>query len=649
MKKISFYLLLLTLLPLKAVSQNEVLLTIDNKPVSKAEFERIYHKNNNVQGYDNKPVADYLDMFINFKLKVLEAEKLGYDTMASFTTELAGYRDQLSKPYLQDRNLIDQLVQEAYYRTVNEVNASHIMVKLPVNATPADTLTAYNKALNIRKRLLAGESFEKIAREESEDPSAKINEGRLGWFSAFAMVYPFENAAYQTEVGGFSLPVRSKYGYHIIRVNARRPALGEIRLAHIMIRSGRNDSQEAINKAKDKINECYKLLQSGSTFTDMVKKYSEDAGTSSNGGQMRWLRSGELPSDIEDKVFMLTNSGSYTAPLHSEYGWHIFQLQGKRPLASFDQVKSQLEERILMDERGKRTEESFFAGVKKECGFLEYSENISGITSLIDSSLYSGNWNPEMAGDLNKPVFIINKKVYSQRDLANFIAKTKRYNKQERIAAIVANKCDEMIHKELLEYEKGQLEEKYPTFRYLMAEYHDGILLFNIMDKNVWSKAVSDTVGLKAFYEQHANDYMWNERADVSIYTVKDESFLEMTEKLAKKRAQNNWTANEFVKMVCSNDTVPCVKVSDQKFERGESVPPDLFTWKKGFTKTVREGNTIKVIFVNALLPSMLKSFDEVQGQVTADYQNFLDEQWIKTLRAKYPVVVNQDVLQQIK
>ncbi len=649
MKQISFCLLFLSLLPLTVVSQDSVLLTIDNQPVLKSEFERIYHKNSNVQGYDNKPVAEYVEMFINFKLKVLEAEKLGYDTLPSFISELAGYRDQLSRPYLQDRKLIDQLVQEAYYRTRNEVNASHIMGKVPPDASPADTLAAYSRAMEIRRRLLAGESFEKIAREESDDPSGKVNEGRLGWFSAFAMVYPFENAAYYTNTGEFSQSVRSRYGYHIIRVNDKRLALGEIKLAHILIRSGRNESQESIARAKEKIDTCYKLLQNGTSFKDVVRQYSEDAGSSKNGGQIRWLRSGELPAELEVLAFALTDSGSFTTPVQSDYGWHIFQLQEKRPIASFDQLKSQLEERIMMDERGKRTEESFYTNVQKECGFVSYPENSSLIAGLMDSSLYSGNWNPAMAGDLIEPIFTINNKDYTQKDLVDYIIKTKHYNKKDSYADIVNSKCNALIHKALLEYEKDQLERKYPAFKYLMEEYHDGILLFNIMDKNVWSKAVSDTIGLRAFYAQHTNDYQWQERADVSIYTFKDAAYLKLATKLGKKRAKENWPASEFVKKICPNDTNKCVEVSDQKFEKGETLPFGGFTWKKGFTKTVKEGNTFKVITVNALIPPMPKSFNEIQGQVTSDYQNFLDKQWIETLRVKYPVIINHDVLQQVK
>jgi peptidyl-prolyl cis-trans isomerase SurA len=303
----------------------------------------------------------------------------------------------------------------------------------------------------------------------------------------------------------------------------------------------------------------------------------------------------------------------------------------------------------MMDERGKYTEATFMSTLKKEYGFVSYPENISMVAAMLDSSVYSGNWDPSVEGRLIEPVFTINNKEYTQKDLADFIVKTKRYNRKENFASIVNKKCDELIYSELLNQEKKQLEEKYPDFRYLMEEYHDGILLFNIMDNKVWSKAVNDTAGLRAYYGQHVNDYNWLERADVSIYTLKDQSLLKSITKLAGKRAKSKWTADELVKMICPVDTIACVEVSDQLFEKGENQPLGGFDWKKGFTKTVQEGKTTKLLVVNALLPPTTKTFNEIQGQVTADYQNLLDKQWIETLRSKYPVVINSDVLKLVK
>jgi peptidyl-prolyl cis-trans isomerase SurA len=647
MKNIFFLSLILILSPFRAFSQDEVLLTIDGKPVYKSEFERIYHKNSNIEGYDNKTPAEYLDMFINFKLKVLEARKLGYDTLHTFTAELAGYRDQLARPYLQDKTQIDRLVREAYDRTVKEVNTSHIMIKLPANPTPEDTLKAYNKAIEIRKRVAAGEQFEKIARTESDDPSARVNLGSLGWFSAFTMVFPFENAAYNTPVGGFSMPVRSKYGYHIIRVNAFRDALGEIKLAHIMIRKASNDEQNTNNE--EKIKACYQALKNGSKFSDMVKQYSEDAGTVRNNGQMRWLRSGELPADIEKGVFALKDSGEFTAPIKSEYGWHIFQLQGKRPIGSFEKLKPQLEEKVLLDERGKMTESNFVERLKKEYNFRSYPENMDAIAGEMDSSVYNGTWDPSMTNHLIEPVFAIGNNEYSQKDLVAFILKTKRYNRKESYQAIVSRKCNELAENELMNYEKSRLEEKYPQFRYLMEEYHDGILLFNIMDNKVWARAVSDTAGLTAYYKSHADEYKWKERADISIYTVKNPADVKTVTSLAKKRIKNRQTADAFIRTACKSDTIECVLISDEKIEKDEKLPLGGFTWKKGTVKTVPEKNDVKIVVVNAILPPAQKLFSETQGQVTADYQNYLDKQWIESLRAEHKISVNQDVLNRVK
>ncbi len=647
MKKFRNFALLLVFLPLSAWCQDEVLISIGDQPVMRSEFERIYHKNNKVDGYEQKSVEDYLDLFINFKLKVLEAKNQGYDTMRSFVTELAGYRDQLAKPYLQNRKVIESQIQEAYDHTINEVNASHIMAKLPADPGPADTLKAYTKIMNIRKRIMSGESFEKVAREESDDPSAKQNDGRLGWFSAFMMVYPFENAAYKTPVGEVSMPVKSKYGYHIIKVNAVRPALGEIKLAHIMTRAARNEDPEKIAAAKDKIFQAYELLKKGTPFAEVALNYSEDIGTAKNGGQMRWLKSGELPPDIEETVFALKDSNNYSVPMQSDYGWHIFLMQQRRPLASYEKMRIQLEERIRSDDRGKMAEQSKIAEIMKETGFVKYAENIDAVAQLMDSSIYTGTWNTAPAGDLIEPVFTIKGKEYIQKDLAAYINQAKRYRKELTFLQIARTKCDELINRELLAYENSLLEQKYPEFRYLMEEYHDGILLFNITDNLVWSKAVKDSAGLKAYFTQHQGEYLWNERADVSVYTLKDPAKLSHLKKLAPKRASKKWSSSEFIKMVCQTDSVPCLKITDGRYEQGDTVITGKFPWKKGSIAVSDQGK--KVVYVNAIVAPMPKSLAEIRGQATADYQNFLDQQWITALRAKYPVTVNQEALKNVR
>lgn len=649
MKLLFNVLIWLVLLPASVTAQDEVLITIAGKPVMRSEFERVYHKNNKTESVDPKSAEEYLELFINFKLKVLEAQYQGYDTMKAFVTELAGYRDQLARPYLQNREVVDRLVKEAYAHTIQEVNASHIMVKLAQNPAPADTLAAWKKIIDLRKRLLAGEDFGKLANAESEDPSARQNNGQLGWFSAFMMVYPFEKAAYNTPVGSVSMPVRSRYGYHLIRVNAMRPAQGEVKLAHIMTRGARMEGDKAVNGAKERIDKCYGELKAGTPFETLVPKYSEDQGSARNGGVIRWIKSGELPENIETVVFAMKDSLATTVPLQSDYGWHIFRMLGRRPVAPFEQMKSQLEEKVLGDERGKIAEQALNEEVMKEAGYRAYPENLSALAAAMDSSVYTGSWNPAAAGELIDPVCTIGDKDYSQRQLADYICNTRRYNKTQSLETIVNTKFSDFLSRELRAWEKGRLEDKYPDYRNLMEEYHDGILLFNITDHEVWTKAVQDTAGLEAYFNAHRNAYTWKERADVSVYSVRDASRTAGILKLAKKRYARGQTAADFIKAACGNDTIPCVTINDGLFEQGDTAATGSFPWKKGAVVTRHDKSGDRLLVVNRLVPPAPKALAEIRGQATADYQNELDRKWIAALREKYPVVINKEVLQHVR
>ena len=629
--------------------QDEIIMTLGNEKVTKAEFERIYHKNNSSVVYDNKTPREYLDLFINFKLKVMEAKAQGYDTMSSFIKELGGYRDQLAKPYLRDKEQDEQMLKETYRRIATEVNASHIAVKVAfTTASPADTLEAYNKILALRNRILKGESFEDIAVANSDDPSAKNNKGNLGWFSAFRMVYAFEDAAYKTPVGQISMPVKTRYGYHIIRTNAFRPALGDILLANIMMRVRPSADSAAHQAGMEKINKCYSLLQQGESFADVARKYSEDDASAKNGGKMRWLSSGELPPEIEEVVFAL-DSGEYTEPMKSEYGYHIFQVLGKRPVKSFEEMKSNLEERIAQDERQKNTEAIFVDKLKKEYGFTEYPENVAALISLIDTSLYESKWDPSLKGELIDPVFTIGDRDYTQMDLGLYIKAGRKYTKKETLESIGKRKYDDFVKEMVLQYEKDRLDQKYPEFRYLMEEYHDGILLFNITDDMVWSKAVKDTLGLQQYYNLHKNNYKWQTRADVSKYSVSDSTLEAKIVQFAPQRSSRNWTPKQFNALVCGQDTLPCVEVADLKVEKGSDPVVDSMEWKKGTLKAYKEKDKTAVVCINGILKPQTKLLKEARGLVTADYQNELEKAWIKELRLKYPVVIDEKVFETIK
>ncbi len=630
-----------------AGQEDDILLTIGNQKITRGEFERIYKKNNSSTSYDNKSVEDYLQLFINFKLKVIEAEKLGYDTAKSFITELAGYRDQLAKPYFDDKEGEDEILQQAYYRSVNEIAASHILIRVNSDATPADTLVAYNKIMNIRNRILKGESFATVAKEVSEDPSAQKNNGYLGWFSAFQMIFPFENAAYNTKVGEISMPVRTSFGYHLIKVEKARHSPGKVWLAHILILGSEADSA-ARKDGQQKVNECYAKLLKGEDFGKLAAEYSDDKNTANRGGDLGWIRSGVIPENLEDKIFALKDSGAISEPMPTEYGWHIFKLLGKEPMESFEEMKPTLEKKVKAGNRHDQVEKMVIERLKKENGFKFYEENLQPIVNILNDAVYDGTWDPSVADEMTDPVISFKNKDYTQKDFAYYIAIEKSYKKGMTFNDIVNDRIQHFIDDKTIAYEKSMLDAKYPDFKNLMEEYHDGILLFNLTDDMVWSKAMKDTAGLKQFYEKNKNNYMWQERLSVSTYTYEDSSLTSKVIKAAKKSLKSVIPASKFQTSVCGNDSIVCVKVEDKKYEKDDLKNAGNIKWEKGFILQQKNNNKFKIIVVNGIVPPEPKKLDEAKGLITADYQTYLEAEWIKSLRNKYNIEVNQEVLNKI-
>jgi peptidyl-prolyl cis-trans isomerase SurA len=627
--------------------EDEIILSIGDHEITRGEFERIYQKNNSSAVYDNKSVEEYLDLFINFKLKVIEAENLGYDTVKSFINELAGYREQLAKPYFEDKEYHEELLKEAYERTRNEVSASHILIRLEKDAAPKDTLLAYQKIMDIRKRILAGEPFAEVARATSDDPSAKTNAGYLGWFSAFQMIYPFENVAYNTEVGKISMPLRSRYGYHIVKVEGKRESPGSIRAAHIMVYASKDDP-ELRAEGEKKINECYERLKNGENFADLAAEYSDDKNTSSKGGDLNWIRSGIIPDDLESKIFSLKDSGDYTEPLPTSYGFHIFMLIGKKPLESFEELKPELEKKLARDSRGKQNEKLLVDRIKNENNFRLYRENLQPVIDVLDESIYDGTWDTSFAAELINPVISFGNRDYSQKEFAGFIAAKKQYNKAYTLNDIINERLEQFINEKAIEYEKSMLEVKHPEFKNLMDEYHDGILLFNLTDDMVWSKAVKDTAGLLEFYEKNKNNYMWGERINLSIYTFEDENLLKKVISIARKRAKKPISVLAVQTSLCGSDTIKCIQIEDKKLEKDDDSLNKEILWQKGYSLQQKAGDKMKVFWVNDIIPPEPKRLNETKGLVTADYQTYLEKEWIKSLRDKYEIVVHEDVLDKI-
>jgi len=679
-----------------AKSQDPVIMTINDKPIKKSEFEAVYRKNNGKEASNtSKSVKEYVDLFSLYKSKVLEAESIGLDTLSSFKSELAGYRRQLAAPYLTDKNTNESLITEAYERMKSEVRASHILVKVDEAALPKDTLEAwtritmiknaisgklptpaeltnYEKLLknttDVSKALKAKDSvgyntkmklvrsFAKIAQSNedkfqgfaaslSDDPSAAENRGDLNYFSALDMVYPFETAAYNTKIGEISPIVRTRFGYHILKVYDRRISRGEMTAAHIMAKFSKDASEQDKANAKTKIDEIYVKLKAGQSFEELARQFSDDKQSSEKGGQLQSFKSGRWPKPFEDAAFGLAKNGDFSAPIQSPYGWHIIKRVDLKGVPAFNDIKNELKSRVARDSRSQMGRVALIEKIKKENGFKENLKNRDELFKTMDSTYLKATWKTDRIDKLgNKEIFNLGGKSYTQNDFAKFLESQMTFRSNADLNEVLRGIYKTWVEESIVSYEDSQLDKKYIEFANLYREYRDGILLFDLTDQKVWSKAVKDTAGLRAFYEKNKNNYLWEERAEVTVYKCFDEKVAKNVRKLLKSGKSEKQIAESLNKTSQLN-----VSIENITYLKGENKNIDA-NWKKGVSENdIKDEKNVAVIVVNDILPKSPKTLGECRGNVTADYQNYLDTEWLAYLKKKYTVKANQEVLDTVK
>lgn len=649
---ISLTFLLISLDSSGQLTENQTLMTIGNQKISTEEFKRIYLKNRGIgeEGTDKVGIDEYLDLFINFKLKVIAAEDLGYDTLPSFKKEYEGYRSQLAKPYLTDEKMIDHLVKEAYERMKYNINASHILIKTNPDASPEDTLTAFEKVEEIAKRLKTGEAFEKVARGASDDPSAKSNGGNLGYFTVFQTVYPFETAAYNTKPGSTIYPVRTRFGYHIIKVNNKRKAIGEVKVAHIMVAVPKGSSQAVKEEAIQKIKMIEGKLQAGGSFEELARKYSDDYNSAKNGGTLPWFGTGRMVKEFETASFSLQKNGDISEPVQTGFGWHIIKRIDRKEIESFDEMKDKIRKKIYSGNRAEIAQDVFISKLKKKYQFSLDSANIKLLYNAIDiNSFQNGTWEKRLTYFSANKLFSFAGRTYSTNEFIPYLKTQRGIAKNESSKWYINQMLNAFLEKELVSYEETNLENEYPDYKYLLKEYHDGMLLFDISDKNVWSKAIVDTSGLEMFYEQHKNNYLGKDSIEIAEFSLEDASREKSVNKNLKKckKKQNEM---DCLRSYFPPDSIDApVTLSVKKYEKGEDYFIDELNWKKGFKRSIIESGRNKIILVLDVLDPKPVQLEKIRGQVTSDYQNFLEKEWIKELKKKYPVKVNQKTLVKLK
>lgn len=630
--------------------QDDVLLTIEDQEISVAEFERVYNKNASIAGSetDSKTVAEYLDMYINFKLKVKEAERLKYDTVESFKKELDQYVTQLQQPYLTDENYIQELVAEAYERMKYDIRASHIMVALEENASPQDTLKAYKEAYKIYKEAQTGVDFADLAKRKSEDPSVKQNDGDLGWFSAFRMVYEFENAAYNTPKGEVSGPVRSRFGYHIIKVNDKREAMPEMQVAHIMIRHDKDEDKNQ-SEAKKQIEEIHQKLNNGEDFATLAKHYSDDKGSAQRGGTLPRFKTGRMVPDFEEAVYHLEKRGQITAPFETDFGRHIAVLLDRVPLGSFEEEEENIRRNIDRDNRGADSQKRLALKLAEEYGVKTKAKHIASLENLIDSVYFAGKRkNHPLQNVKSKTIMRWKDKTYgtgkhtfTQKDFAQYLLSINP-EKELDPSVYVCESFDDFKVQKILDFEKSILPQKHPEFAALKNEYREGILLFSLMNDKIWSRANTDTAGLESFYNANIQNYMWPQRYDVTSYIANDEN----TADEIMLHIESGKTDSAIISMINEQNSLG-VKVRNAKIEKENNLLADVQDRKPGISKIQNEGEWY-IVKINEVLEPRPKTIDEARGSITSDYQDQLEKEWLKELREKFQWSVNEEILNEL-
>ncbi len=627
----------------------DVLFTIDNHKFFTDEFVRVYNKNLDLVKDDSqKNLDNYLELFIGYKLKVEKANKIGLQNSVNYQNELKSYRTQLSKNYLSDSKVTNELVQEAYDRMKQEIRASHILVLVDESAAPEDTLIAYQKILDIKKRIDSGEDFIKVAQQFSEDPSVKENNGDLGYFSAFRMVYPFENAAFSTQVGQLSKPFRTRFGYHLVKVVDKRMNRGEVSVAHIMILKPADPAIKSEDKSKQTIEDIYKKIQQGESFESLAQQFSEDKSSASKGGVLQRFGSGQLSSEeFESMAFSLQNKDEISQPFQSQFGWHIVKLIDKYPLQSLSEMKSDLEDKVRKDERSLLITNSLAKKLRVKYAFSKDQKMISAVKKVINDDFYAQTWEvPSANKEFQNAILVINKtKRITALQFLNFVDNQQKSKiKTKPVAKLVDDLFEKFIDEQLTTYYNENLENEFPEFKHVMDEYRDGLLLFDLMDKEIWTRAKTDTTGIFTYFKNNQINYQWKKRFEVDICSSTDKLIIEKAQQFL-----NKGKSLDFIKEKLNKDGKVNVMVKSGLFEEDYDILSYYPNASKGVTSIVSKDNYFFVVNINAVKEAGDKDFEDCKGKVISDYQQFLESNWVNELRKEFEVKVNQDVFNKVK
>ncbi len=644
------------------ISDNSVLLIVGSDTTTRGDFYKTYTQNA-VPGRNMKPdrqeLENYLQLYINFRLKVEAAKDAGYDTVELLQQELKTYRAQFAKPYLTDSELEEALLREAYDHMQYDVFTRHILIPVSKYPYPADTHAAYKKCMDIRKKILTGADFCDMVIQYSADyrnpngkgiPIKTGREGELGYITGLSMVYPFETALYDLQVGEISLPVRTRYGYHLIQMLDKRPALGKVRASHIMIAVQPGD---AVDNARARIDSLYERLQQGEDFAELAKLYSEDKFTAAKGGDIGTFTSNRMVPELIVQLYGLS-SGQVSQPFRTRFGWHIVKLIEKSGIDTYENMRNSIVYSFDNDnERGSMPIKSFQKKLLAQTDWKVDKKVLAEIRKSLPDTVV-GTQLPRDSME-NPGLFSKTLLVYEGEEVSvwAFFDLARRTTKRD-VAINVNLWLDEMVNNLLgaqaLIHELSILDKKYPEFAAMMKEYRDGIYLFDINNRKVWGKAVSDTVGLEAYYAAHKDRYVLPGQvvATVAAYDVRETESRQVG-KFMGKAFKEKWSVQTMRAMADQQFGKGKIQIDSGAFEKGKNIFMDNVPWNKGLTKNILSGTTRKAFaIIYETIPPVHATFGEMRGKVISDYQGYLENEWLKELHDTYPVTINQDVFESL-
>ncbi len=620
---------------------DQVLFTVDDEPVYASEFKRVYKKNLNlVQDESQKDIDAYLKLFVNYKVKLKEARAQGLHEKPTYKRELSNYKKQLAKNYMSDNTISEAIVAEAYEHFSNEVNANHILVRISENAIPEDTLEAYNKLIKIRERTLE-EGFETVRKQVHD--GRNIYGEELGWFTAFRMVYPFEKAAFQTTIGETSKPFRTQFGYHIVHVKDKRKSRGERKVKHIMVIDKKEDSTG--NTSETRIKELYKKIQQGEEFEALAKEFSDDKNSAPKGGELRPFSSGQLSAPaFEEAAFALENPGDISQPVKTKFGWHIIKLKDSKPIGTFNQLRSEIEAKVKRDSRSKLIDEALVAKLKAKHMTGE-APNLNDFANILDDSYFKRQWKLPQDFNTQKPLAKLGKKTITYGDFGAYLSKYQRAIRGKKSYGVLVKEAYQaFVGEQLKQYEEDNLEYENEDFAYILAEYRDGLLLFDLMENNIWKTAKTDSLEIQNYFESHKENYFWPRRAVADVASSTKKKVANRVAKLLKE----GMSAEHIKKLVNTNGDIHVIFTSDTMAADHQALPK-LFEFKPGISKIYKHNQGYVVANVKDILPKEFKPFKDVKGLVMSDYQSYKEALWIEELKKKYKVVVNDQALEHVK